>query len=62
MVDEHGEERRGAQRQSPAEREAMKNPSNTQDLEKPAEGRDEAPKEPVKQRKRSPDSPWMGGG
>lgn len=62
MVEEHGDERRGAQRESPAERETKKNPSNTRDLEKPPEGRDEAPEDTVKQQKRSPNSPWMGGG
>ena len=62
MTDEHGDERRGAQRQSPAEREARKNPANRQDLDKPPEGRDEPPAETVEEAKRSPDSPWMGGG
>ena len=52
----------GAQRESPAEREAKKNPSNEQDLGKPAEGRDEVPKEAVKKGKRDSKSPWMGGG
>lgn len=62
MVDEHGDERRGAQRKSPAEREAEHNPANQQDLEKPAPGRDEPPTKPVEQGKRTRDSPWMGGG
>lgn len=52
----------GAQQESPAEREAKKNPANKQNLEKPAEGRDEPPAEPVKQGKRDKKSPWMGGG
>ena len=62
MVDEHGDERSGAQQVSPAEREAKKNPANQQDLTKPPQGRDEPPATPVEQRKRDPDSPWMGGG
>ena len=62
MVDEQGKERHGAQQESPAEREGKKNPANQQDLDKPAEGRDEPPAETVKRGKRSPDSPWMGGG
>ena len=62
MVEEQGDEREGAQQETPAEREAKKNPSAKQDLEKPSEGRDEPPAETVKQRKRSRDSPWMGGG
>ena len=62
MVDEQGDEREGAQQESPAEREAKKNPSEKQDLEKPSEGRDEPPAETVEQGKRSPKSPWMGGG
>ena len=62
MPDEQGTERRGAQQETPAEREADKNPSNGQDLERPSEGRDVPPPEAVKERKRSPDDPWMGGG
>ena len=62
MAEEQGSERKGAQRESPAEREAKKNPSEKQDLEKPAEGRDEPPAEAAKQEKRSPKSPWLGGG
>ena len=62
MVDEQGDERRGAQLESPAEREAKKNPANQQDLQKPAEGRDGPPAEAVKERKRDPKGPWMGGG
>jgi len=62
MVDEQGDERRGAQQESPAEREAKKNPADKQDLEKPSEGRDKPPDEIVEKGKRSPDSPWMGGG
>ena len=62
MVDEHGDERHGAQEVSPAERESKKNPANKQDLNKPAPGRDEPPAEPVEQHKRGPESPWMGGG
>ena len=54
MVDEQGDERRGAQRESPAEREAKKNPANKQDLEKPSEGRDKPPDETVEKGKRSP--------
>jgi len=62
MIDEQGDERRGAQQETAAEREAKKNPSNQQDFGKPSEGRDEAPSEPVNLGKRSPKSPWMGGG
>jgi hypothetical protein len=62
MPDEQGTERTGAQQESPAEREAAKNPANRQDLDKPPEGRDVPPSEPVKEQKRSPDDPWMGGG
>ena len=62
MVEEHGNDRTGAQQESPAEREAKKNPAEKQDLEKPSEGRDEPPAETVENGKRSPDSPWMGGG
>jgi hypothetical protein len=52
----------GAQRESPAERESKKNPASRQDLEKPPQGRDEPPADTVTRGKRSPDSPWMGGG
>lgn len=62
MTDEQGTERRGAQRQSPAEREAEKNPANQQDLERPPEGRDVPPTKPTQEGKRDPGSPWMGGG
>ena len=62
MVDEQGDERRGAQQETPAEREAKKNPTGQQDLEKPSEGQDMPPRETVEQGKRSPKSPWMGGG
>jgi hypothetical protein len=62
MVDEHGDERRGAQQETPAEREARQNPSAQQDLGKPPEGRDEAPAEPLKRGKRDPENPWLGGG
>jgi hypothetical protein len=62
MTDEHGDERRGAQQESPAEREARKKPADRQDLDKPPEGRDQPPVETVEEGKRSPDSPWMGGG
>jgi hypothetical protein len=62
MTEEHGDERRGAQQQSPAEREVKKNPANRQDRGKPPEGRDEPPAETVDKGKRSSDSPWMGGG
>jgi hypothetical protein len=61
-MDEQGDERRGAQQETPAEREAKKNPSNHQDLEESPQGRDEPPAQPVKKGQRSPDSPWMGGG
>ena len=62
MIDEQGDERHGAQEESPAEREARKNPANRQDLEKPPQGRDQLPDDAVETGKRSPDSPWMGGG
>jgi len=62
MVDEQGDERRGAQQETPAERETKKNPTDRQDFEKPSEGRDLPPGETVEQGKRSPKSPWMGGG
>ncbi len=62
MVSEQGEQERGAQQESPSEREAKKNQANTQDLERDPAGRDEAPTEATEQGKRSPDSPWMGGG
>ena len=61
MVDEQGDERRDAQQESAAEREAKKNPANQQDLGRPAEGRDQAPAEKVEQGRRSPKSPWLGG-
>jgi hypothetical protein len=62
MTDEQGQERRGAQNESAAEREAKKNPTNQQDLTKPAAGRDEPPADSATAGKRDPDSPWMGGG
>lgn len=62
MTDEQGDEKRGAQQESPAEREARKNPANQQDLGKPSEGRDQPPAETVEEGKRSPNSPWLGGG
>ena len=61
-MDEQGDERRGAQNESPAKREAKRNQADQQDLNKPPQGRDEPPAEPVEQRKRGPESPWMGGG
>jgi len=63
VVDEQGDERRGAQQERPADREAKKNPVDEQDFKKPSEGRDKPPdKKTVEKGKRSPDSPWMGGG
>jgi hypothetical protein len=62
MVDEQGTERRGAQQESPAEREAKNNPAEQQDLEQPSEGRDAPPAEKVDRGERDPESPWMGGG
>ena len=62
MVEEQGDERRGAQQESPADREAKKDAAEKQDLGKPPDGRDEPPAETVEQGKRSPSSPWMGGG
>jgi hypothetical protein len=61
-MEEHGDERRGAQRESPHEREQKHNPAEHQDLNKPAEGRDVPPSEVVKRGKRGPESPWLGGG
>jgi hypothetical protein len=55
-------DRRGAQQQTPAEREAGNNPADRQDFEKPPEGRDVPPKQPIEEGKRDLDSPWMGGG
>jgi hypothetical protein len=62
MVDEQGDERRGAQQESPAEREAKKNRAEKQDIQKPSEGRDKPPDKTLERGKRSSDSPWMGGG
>jgi hypothetical protein len=62
MTDEQGDEQRGAQNETAAEREAKKNPANRQDFDKPPQGRDEPPADAVKPGKRDPDSPWMGGG
>jgi hypothetical protein len=62
MTDEQGDERRGAQHESAAEREAKKNPANQQDFDQPPEGRDEPPSKAVEEGKRDADSPWMGGG
>jgi hypothetical protein len=62
MGTERHDERRAPQHESPAEREARKNPANQQDLDKPAQGRDEPPGDAVKSGKRDPESPWMGGG
>ena len=64
MTPEQGQERRPIQPQheSPAEREAKKNPANQQDLTLPPQGRDEPPADALKDGKRDPDSPWMGGG
>ena len=61
-MEEHGDETRGAQRESPHEREQKHNPAEQQDLNKPAEGRDVPPSEDVKKGRRGPESPWMGGG
>ena len=62
MSEEQGHERRGAQQETAAEREAKKNPAGDQDFEKPSAGRDKPPDETVQKGKRSSDSPWMGGG
>ena len=61
MLDEQGDKERGAQEETPAEREAKKRPLN-QDLEQPPEGRDQPPAETVAEGKRDSKSPWMGGG
>jgi len=62
MTEEQGDDRRGAQQETPAEREAKKNPASQQDLEKPAPGRDVPPTTATEKGKRDLDSPWMGGG
>jgi hypothetical protein len=62
MVDEQGDEQRGAQQETVAEREARKNPANQQDGGRPAEGRDQPPSDAGERAKRSPKSPWLGGG
>ena len=62
MVEEQGEERRGAQLESPGEREARNSPSDQQDLEKDPEGRDEPPTGAVRRGERDSNGPWMGGG
>jgi hypothetical protein len=62
MTDEQGDERRGAQQESTAEREAKHNAAKEQDLDKPPQGRDEPPADAVKRGKRDSNSPWMGGG
>jgi hypothetical protein len=61
-MDEQGDDTRGAQRESPHEREQKRNPAEKQDVNKPAEGRDVPPSDDVKKGKRDPKSPWMGGG
>ena len=61
-MEEQGDERRGAQQESPHERERKRNPAERQDLDKPAEGRDRPPDDDLKKSKRDPKSPWMGGG
>ena len=62
MADNPNRER-GAQEEKPGEREAKRAPSTRQDFTRPQEGRDVAPEEEeVVKRKRSPKSPWMGGG
>ena len=62
MANEPEDDRRGPHQVTPAEREAQKNPANQQDTTKPAPGRDEPPADTAEQRKRGPESPWMGGG
>ena len=62
MADQQDNETRGTQQETTAEREAKKNPANDQDIEKPAEGRDEPPADAIKQGKRDAKSPWLGGG
>jgi hypothetical protein len=62
MTEEHGHERRGAQQESPADREAKNNPANQQDFEAPPEGRDAPPAEKVETGERGTESPWLGGG
>jgi hypothetical protein len=61
-MEEHGDETRGAQRESPYEREQKRTANEQQDFEKPAEGRDVPPSEDVSKNKRGTESPWMGGG
>ena len=57
----HGTEH-GAQEVSAGERESRKQAERLQDLQEPADGRDVPPAADVETGKRSPDSPWMGGG
>jgi len=61
-MEEHGDNARGAQQETPLEREQKRNPAEQQDLKRPAEGRDVPPPEEIKKGKRSRKSPWMGGG
>ena len=61
-MDEQGDAEQGAQEESAAEREFKRNPANQQDLGRPPAGRDEPPERNEQKGKRSPDSPWMGGG
>lgn len=56
------DEGRAPQHETSAERENSKNPANQQDFDKPATGRDQPPDHAIDTGKRSPDSPWMGGG
>jgi hypothetical protein len=62
MNQQRDDKRRPPQEESAAERQNKKNPANQQDLGKPPAGRDEPPSEATEPGKRSPDSPWMGGG
>ena len=62
MVDEQGDERRGAQQESPGEREAKNSPARQQDFGKLPEGRDAPPEDTATDHERGPESPWMGGG
>lgn len=61
MADTNRDENRGAQEESPGEREARERGVDRRELEKPAEGRD-LPPEDAGVPRRDLDSPWMGGG
>ena len=61
MADNPNRER-GAQEESPGEREAKRAQTMRQDPSRPEEGRDVPPEREVVAGKRTRKSPWMGGG